>query len=230
MEKRQSLLVVMLGLLTLMFSAGCTVITTAEATAIAQGGQFDAETFAAAKWPEVIATIEENSVNLAEVLSAIQVDGSGLAKKDNLAEVAGQYGLTTVGEAHGFMVKGTGTVSAVDTESRIDNFTVTVDGYDGPIVVKFYLGPRIPSDETAIRDAVGFIQFGDFREQTEYGKVSRELNKRVLTDVLAGLDTENLVGQPVSFAGTFLIRTFNEPGDINVGEILVTPVELTVGG
>ena len=49
--------------------------------------------------------------------------------------------------------------------------TLQLDGYDGPITVQLYIGPRIPSDETAVRDAVGFINFGDFRDQTEYGKV-----------------------------------------------------------
>ncbi len=230
MRKKQSFITMMFGALALVWLAGCTVITTAEATAIAQGGAFDAETFAAAKWSEVLGAIENNSVDLAEVLSAIQIDGNGLAKKDNLNEVASQFGLTTVGEAHGFMVKGSGVVSEVDAESRTGTMTISVDGYDGPIKVKFYLGPRIPSDETAVRDAVGFIQFGDFREQTEYGKVSRELNKRVLNDVLGSLNKDNLAGQQISFYGAFLIRTFNEPGDINVSEIVVTPVQLTVGG
>lgn len=218
------------GVLAVVALTGCTVITTAEATAIAQGSAFDAETFAAAKWSEVLAAIENNSVDLAEVLAAIQTDGNGLAKKDNLAQVASQFGLTTVGEAHGFMVKGKGTVTAVDAESRTGTITIGVDGYNGPIVVKFYLGPRIPSDETAVRDAVGFIEFGDFREQTEYGKVARELNKRVINDVLANLDKDKLMGQSISFSGAFLIRTFNEPGDINVSEIVITPVQLTVGG
>ncbi|HRV95473.1 MAG TPA: DUF2291 domain-containing protein [Anaerolineae bacterium] len=228
--KRQNYFTMALGLLALIWLAGCTVVTTAEATAIAQGGAFDAETFAAAKWPEVVTAIEDNSVELADVLSAIQIDSNGLAKKDNLSQVASEFGLTTVGEAHGFMVKGSGVVTAVDTEARAGTMTVEVAGYDGPIVVKLYLGPRMPSDETAVRDAVGFIHFGDFKEQTEYGKVSRELNKRVLDEVVGGLDTENLVGQSISFNGVFLIRTFNEPGDINVSEIVITPVQLTVGG
>ena len=51
-----------------------------------------------------------------------------------------------------------------------------------------------------------------------------------LDEVVGGLDTENLVGQSISFNGVFLIRTFNEPGDINVSEIVITPVQLTVGG
>jgi predicted lipoprotein len=96
--------------------------------------------------------------------------------------------------------------------------------------VNFLIGPRLPSDETSVRDAVGFIKFGDFREQTEFGKVARELNQRVIQDVLDGLDRENLAGKSVSFYGAFTIRTFNAPGDIDVSEIVVAPVQLEVGG
>ena len=77
---------------------------------------------------------------------------------------------------------------------------------------------------------MGFIKFGDFREQTEYGKVGRELNKRVVAETLADLDTENLLGKSVSFYGAFTVRTQNIPGDIDLSEIVVTPIQLEVGG
>ena len=63
-------------------------------------------------------------------------------------------------------------------------------GYDGPIKVLVYLGPRIPSDETSVRDGVGFINFGDFKEQTEFGKVGAEINKRVLGQAYTSVDKE----------------------------------------
>ena len=210
--------------------SACNVVTIAEATRIAEGGAFDAVSFVDAKWPEVTATVLENSVELSTVLAAIKTDANGLASKADLRQVAAEQGLTTEGEAHVFMVKGQGTVTAVDTESSTGTMEVTPDGYTGPIKVTFLIGPRIPSDETSVRDAVGFIKFGDFKEQTEFGKVARELNKRVIQDVFEGLDLENLAGKTVSFYGAFTIRTFNAPGDIDVSEIIVTPVQLEVGG
>ena len=47
---------------------------------------------------------------------------------------------------------------------------------------------------SSIRDATGFIEFGDFRDQTEYGKVASEINKKVVAD-LESLDTASLEGQ-----------------------------------
>jgi predicted lipoprotein len=212
---------------------GCkpyTVMTVAEATRIAEGEAFDAVSFVEAKWDDITSTILEKGVDLSTVLGAMQPDSGNLITKDNLQGVADQYGLTTEGNAQVFMVKGQGTVTDVNTEKSTGYMTVNLDGYDGPITVKFYIGKRIPSDETSVRDAVGFISFGDFREQTEYGKVGRELNKRVLAEVLADLDKENLNGKPITFYGTFTVRTQNIPGDIDVSEIVVTPTRLEVGG
>lgn len=206
------------------------VVPIAEATRIAQGGAFDAASFVEARWPEIVSTILERSVDLSTVLAAIAPDASGQATKENLQQVAAQYGLTTEGQAHVFMIRGQGVVTAADTESSRGTMEVAVEGYDGPITVTILIGPRLPSDESSVRDAVGFIRFGDFREQTEFGQVARQLNQRVAQDVLAGIDRENLIGKAVSFHGAFTIRTFNAPGDIDVSEIIVTPVQLEVGG
>lgn len=217
-------------MITLSSCAVAKVVTIAEATRIAEGGAFDAASFVESKWPEVSSTIIENAVELSSVLGAIQTDTNNLAKKTNLKQVADELGLTTVGAAHVFMVKGRGTVTAVDAESRNGTMEISLENYSGPIKVKIFIGPRLPSDETAVRDSVGFIQFGDFKEQTEFGKVARELNRRVLDQVLANLDPATLPGQTIAFSGAFTIRTFNEPGDINVSEIIITPVQIEVGG
>jgi predicted lipoprotein len=105
---------------------------------------------------------------------------------------------------------------------------VALDGYQGPVKVLIYIGSRIPSDETSVRDAVGFISFGDFKEQTEYGKVASEINKRVLSKVLGGLDKDSLMGKSISFKGAFGIRTFNLL-QIDLKEIRIVPVELKLG-
>jgi predicted lipoprotein len=233
LSARKAVAPVLLSLALSIILSSCAVaqvITIEEATRIAEGGAFDAESFVETRWPEILSTILNQSVELPTVLAAIETDSNRQATKDNLQQVATQYGLTTEGQAQVFMVNGQGSVTAVDTESSRGTIEVALEGYDGPIKVKFLIGPRLPSDETSVRDAVGFIKFGDFREQTEYGKVARELNQRVIQDVLDGLDRENLAGKSVSFYGAFTIRTFNAPSDIDVSEIVVTPVQLEVGG
>ncbi len=232
-QPKFNLIVLLLSALLMFILSACSVakvVPIAEATRIAQGGAFDATSFVEGRWPEVVSTILENSVELSTVLTAIEPDANGLATKEHLQQVAMQYGLTTEGQAQVFMIRGSGVITAVDTESSRGKMEVALEGYDGPIKVILLIGPRLPSDESSVRDAVGFFRFGDFREQTEFGQVARELNQRVAQDVLGGIDRENLVGKSVSFHGAFTIRTFNAPGDINVSEIVVTPVQLEVGG
>ena len=178
---------------------------------------------------EIIPTINSKAVSLSDILVAMQVDAQGLAVKDDLIEVAQQYGLITVGEAHVYLVKGEGTVLSADTSSSLGVMEIQPAGYAGPIKVLVYLGPRIPSDETSVRDGVGFIDYGDFKEQTEFGKVGAEINRRVISQAYASVDKEQIVGKTITFWGAMTIRTFNLV-NINLSKITIVPVKVEVQG
>lgn len=175
---------------------------------------------------QLVPTVAEQSVELPTVLTAFEVGADGTADKAQLTEVAEQFGSITVGEAHVYLVTGTGRVDSIDEKGVL---TLSLDGYDGPIAVTMYMGQRIPSDETSVRDAVGFIEFGDFKEQTEYGKVASEINKRIVTDVIGTVDTTSLTGSTVSFTGAFGIRTFNLVS-IDLSAVTIVPVTVEVTG
>ncbi len=159
----------------------------------------------------------------------MQPDAQGIAAKDDLIDVANQYGLITVGEAHVYIVKGEAKVISVDTSSSLGVMEVQPVGYDGTIKVLVYLGPRIPSDETSVRDGVGFINFGDFKEQTEFGKVGSEINKRVINQAYTDVDKEQLVGKTIDFVGAMTIRTFNLV-NIDLSKVTIVPVKIAVKG
>lgn len=204
-----------------------TIVPIAEVEAAALSAAFDAPTFVENAWTtRIIPTAEERAVDLMTVLNAMEVDAQHKADKMQLAEVAREHGLITTGEANVYLVRGTGTVTEVNTEGRTGTMTVALDGYDGPTQVRLYIGTRIPSDETSVRDAVG-IQFGEFREQTEYGKVGSEINRRIIEQILTPLHKENLLGKQVQFLGAFGIRTFNLP-TIDMSAISVVPLQLNV--
>jgi predicted lipoprotein len=186
--------------------------------------QFDPVTFVAESWDEVQTVITEEAVPLADVLNRITPDANGKATTESLTPVAEELGRITSGNAHVYRVNATGTVTDVDTESSKGTLGMTVDGYEGPISVRVYVGSRIPSDESSIRDATGFIEFGDFREQTEYGKVAAEINKKVLEN-LAAVDVESLVGKPVAVTGAFTLRTQNQPS-VDVSQVSLVPIAI----
>ena len=160
-------------------------------------------------------------------MGRIRVDENGFTSKENLIPVTKEYGLITVGEAHVYMVKGQGQVMRIDTSSSIGTLELSLDEYNGPIEVIFYIGPRIPSDESSVRDAVGFINFGDFREQTKYGRVATEINRRISELVLEPLDKADLEGKRIRFYGAFMIRTFNLVR-IDLNQIRIVPVNLSI--
>ncbi len=217
-------------LLVLVGRYGFTVVTIEEAEETVQSEAFDPVAYVDGIWDsQLLPTINNGAVELSQILSEMEPDASGAVPKEALIAIANQYGFITQGEAHVYMVRGSGKIVSVDAESSLGTAEVKLDGYDGPIKVQLYIGTRIPSDDTSVRDAVGFITFGDFKEQTEYGKVSTEINKRILTTVLGGVDKNNLVGKTISFKGAFTIRTFNLL-QIDVTKINIVPVEFELGG
>ena len=229
--KLSSIIIGVAAILFLVLAArfGFTVVTIEEAEDTVLSEEFNPVTYVDGIWDSrLIPAFNDKTIELSRILVEMEPDANGTAPKDDLIAIANQYGLITVGEAHVYMVKGSGTIVSVDAESSIGTAEVKIDGYDGPIKTLLFIGTRIPSDNTSIRDAVGFISFGDFKEQTEYGKAATEINKRVLTDVLDVIDRENLVGKTISFKGAFTIRTFNLI-QIDVSELNIVPIEFELG-
>ncbi len=208
---------------------GFTVVKIEDAQKAIQSEAFDPVAYVDKIWSSKLLPAFDNSVELSAILAEMNPDANGTESKDKLTAIAKKYGLITVGEAHVYRVQGAGKIVKVNTEVSLGTVEVALDNYNGPIKVLLYVGTRIPSDETSVRDAAGFISFGDFKEQTEYGKVGSEINKRVLTDVLGSLDKNNLNGKTVSFKGAFNIRTFNLL-QIDLKEIRIVPVEIKIGG
>ena len=215
--------------LVLMGRYGFTVVKIADAEQAIQNEKFNPVAYVDGIWDsKLIPTFNEKAVDLSKILSEMQPDANGNATKESLITVAKKYGLITEGEAHVYMVKGTGKIINVNTETSLGTVEVALDGYSGPIKVLLYIGTRIPSDNTSVRDAGGFITLGDFKDQTEYGKAGSEINKRVLTQVLDPLDKDKLTGKTISFMGAFSIRTFNLI-QINIQNINIIPVQIQLG-
>lgn len=197
----------------------CTIVPIAEIEAIKQSETFDPVTYVDSIWAErVVPTILEKAVDLPTVLTAIEAD---------LADAGATYATISPSGALNFVVRAQGTVTAVDTESRNGTAELQIAGYSGPATVILQVGPLVRGD--AIRDGVGFISFGDFKDQTEFGQVSKELNRRVTEVVIGDLDLTSLTGKQVTFDGVFTIRTTNQT-TIDLSEVVITPIVLDVEG
>jgi predicted lipoprotein len=221
-------IIVAIGLMAAIWTYGFTVVSIKQVQIVEKNQTFDPVQYVDAIWAtKIIPTITDKAVDLPTILNAMHPDAAGHTTKAELLPIAKSYGLITVGEAHVYMVKGTGRVVAMDTSSNTGTMEIQLDNYSGPIKLKLYIGPIIPADDSSIRDSVGFINFGDFQDQTQYGKVAAEINTRVEKEALSPLNGQNLQGKTISFAGAFTIRTFNLVV-INISEINIVPIMITV--
>ena len=173
------------------------------------GGVFDAKAYVGSIWSsKVMPDFATKSVDAAALLHALATDAAGAQKT---------YGTeATAGGPFSFMVKGMGRV----LQAGPDGLAVDLAPPDGKVDVTINTGPVILG--TAIRDAVGFIQFSDFVNQVDFADVSTELNRMVKTTVFASLDVTHAVGQTIDFAGAF---TLSDPAAITI-----VPIRLSLSG
>mgnify|MGYP002625515338 CR=1 FL=1 len=181
-------------------------------TPAASSQQFNADAYVDSIWQgKVVPTILDKAVDLSAVLTALDADVEA-AKK--------QYGSGDAGGAMHFIVKGAGRVSRVDSRSQNRTITVTLPNYKGKTEVAIQIGPVFRG--TALRDAVGFIQFNQFVNQLQFADVSNKLNDRVTTTVVQDFDLATVQDKQVSFYGAFTLS--------NQSKIIITPVRLEAGG
>lgn len=131
---------------------------------------------------------------------------------DKNAAVA-QYG-TMAGAFPVMPVTFTGTVG----EGKSGIFNVEIDGLPDGAAVRVQTGPAI--NGTELRDIVGDIEFGAFKNQIEYQDAGAGINRAMAAEVLEGLDRENLAGRTITVSGAFTM--------INPKNWLVTPVAFEV--
>ena len=199
--------------------SACTIVPIEQAEQVKQSETFDPVTYVDGIWAsQIVPTILEKAVELPPVLTAIESD---------LTAAGTEFVTVSPSGALNFVVRGQGTVASVDTASRNGTAVIQVNGYSGPATIVLQIGPLVRGD--AVRDGVGFIKFGDFKDQTEFGQVSKELNRRVTEAVIGALDLTTLVGKQVTFDGVFTIRTTNQTS-IDLSEVVITPVVLDVEG
>ena len=150
------------------------------------------------------------------------VDASVLLPEINAnPEAAGQkYGRREATNPFNYMIKGSGKVTQVNTESRAGTMTVEIGNGSSHETINLQVGPVVIG--TALRDATGLVSFNQFTNQTDYAGVSKEMNLRAIKDALAGRDPASFAGKTIQFFGTF---TFDPK---STSPIRVTPVKLEI--
>lgn len=174
---------------------------------------FSAQEYVAGIWTSrVVPTVTGKAVDASTVLAAIAADPAAAGKK---------YGVQAgVGSPPSILVKGAGTVLSVDeSQGGAGDMSVDLDPANGKPDLSIAIGPVFLG--TALRDAVGFINFGEFPNQIEYANVATALNNQV-RDTVVPADPAAAKGKKVTFAGAFQV--------LDPKNVVVTPVQLEVAG
>ncbi|MFO7694990.1 MAG: DUF2291 family protein [Vicinamibacterales bacterium] len=171
-----------------------------------QPAGFDADAYIAEAWPRVLDEAERTALEIQAARSAAAAQRSGGAPLPRRP----------------VFVTVTGVVTEVDRRSRVGVAHVRA-GTGSPALVAVQIGPVIRG--TALRDAVRFLRFTDFANQSEFAAVSNALNDRVLRDVLAGLDAASLQGRTLTVIGAASFA-----GEADDRPIDLVPVRLRVEG
>jgi predicted lipoprotein len=157
----------------------------------------------------VVPTILEKAQDFAVVLPEIRAN----------PEVAGQkYGRREATNPYNYMVKGTGKVVDVNTQSRAGTLTLDLSANGLTEPVRLQIGPVVLG--TALRDATGLVTFSQFTNQVDYADSSKEMNARALKLALNGLNPSSLLGKTISFYGAF---TFDPKSK---SPIAITPIKI----
>ena len=155
----------------------------------------------------VLPAIQEKAQDITKILPEIRADPAGAGQK---------YGRRESTNPYNYMVKGTGKVIEVHTESQAGTILLEVPGLEEKLALQ--IGPVVRG--TALRDATGAAPFDQFSNQLDYADVSKEMNIRAVKAAFAGIDPSSLSGKTITFFGAF---TFDPRSK---GPLLITPVKI----
>ena len=203
--RRRTLIAVAAGVVLVTAMALSTEVRSTEAAAQqAAAATFNPQAWATENYPRQAEAITASAVDLAQLLSEVAAD----------PEAAGtRYGHKTGATSpYTYPVKTTGTAGAVQgTFLALD-----VPGLPAGTTARVQIGPAITG--TAVRDATGTVEFGQFTNQVDYAAAGTALNDQVRTTALAGIDPAALTGRQVSVVGAVSLLTPTS--------IAITPVQL----
>lgn len=160
---------------------------------------FDASGYVATAWPRILEEAQRTAVDI----DAARPSGEAPSRRP-------------------IFVKVTGTVTVVDRRSRVGIVRLDTGGA-APASVALQVGPVVRG--TAVRDALSFLRFSDFSNQTDFAAVSNAINDRVLREVVGPVEVDALRGRTISVVGA---ASFAPAGNDRPVELV--PVILRIEG
>ncbi|MGY0063995.1 DUF2291 family protein [Streptomyces sp. LZ34] len=135
--------------------------------------------------PKVVPAIKKNAVDITTLHKAMAADPEAAGRR---------YGHRSGTGPYSYAITLTGTAGA----ARSGLMPVTVHGLSNARV-SVQIGPAI--NGTALRDAPGFITFGQFTNQVEYADAATGLNAAMKVKLLKSFDASSAKGKKITVTG-----------------------------
>ncbi len=176
-----------------------------------ESGDFNAADFVVKNWEaRIVPEIRDNAVELGELLDMIRKDS---------AAASAEYGIRKEETSpYSFIVKGSYPVVSVDRSSAAGILTIGLDDLESKGECQLQIGPVIK--KSAVRDALSFINFGDFANQIEFANISREINFYIRDHVVNELGESVPENSTADFYGVFILD--------GTGSVVITPAILSI--
>jgi predicted lipoprotein len=193
--------------------SGCKFVKTADEQKQAAANAFDPDKRVAEIWDtKVIPYLEKRAGAFPDVIAEVAKNPDAAGAKYGHREKVGNA-------PWAYVAKVDGTVVAAETKSRAAYVDVDVSGDRKPDL-RVFIGPAIRG--TALRDALDFVDFNEFKNQIEWAQFGKSFNIHVNKTVLEKLPRDNLVGKKVTALGAFPLPTAGQlpqfvPAKITIG-------------
>ncbi|HYZ71724.1 MAG TPA: DUF2291 domain-containing protein [Chthoniobacterales bacterium] len=174
-----------------------------------QPTQSTAAKFVDGIWDKLGPTFDEKAQDVAKILPEIRASPDAAGEK---------YGRREATNPYNYMVKGTGKVAEINTESAAGTAIIEVPGLNEKVALQ--IGPVVRG--TALRDATGLVSFNQFENQLDYADVSKEMNRRALKAAFSAAPASSLAGKTVTFYGAFTFDPHSK------SPVLITPVKISL--
>ena len=160
-------------------------------------------------WDKLGPLFDEKAQDIAKILPEIRANPDAAGEK---------YGRREATNPYNYMVKGTGKVAEINTESAAGTAIIEIPGLNEKLALQ--IGPVVRG--TALRDATGLVSFNQFENQLDYADVSKEMNSRALKAAFSAAPAASLAGKTVTFYGAFTFDPHSK------SPVLVTPVKISL--
>ena len=170
---------------------------------------FNAAKYASEFWTKKLPPHKTRAIEIGQLLTLLQTD-----KNKAFADYSHALG---IGNVKYFLVKGSGTVQAVEENQVLVKVASEREKPEVILVTEFVFG-------NAVRDASGEIDINEFTNSMDFNNVSAEINKIIRQQIIPPFRSKVKSGDKIDFIGAIELNKEH----LNTRSIEIIPVDLKI--